>query len=426
MNRRVVITGLGIVAPNAIGLTDFEEAIRNGKSGIKHLPKLEELKFGCQLAGLPDLGKVNLKNYFSDLDLKFLRSDAIAYSVVAGKDAWKDAGLDIPDKETILWDDGIVFGCGGLNADLASAEVMDEIRNGQTRRLGTRLIEQRMNNGAAAYLGGMIGFGNYVGSNSSACCTGIEATIIGYERIKEGKSERMLCGSTEAHGQYIWAPFDSMRVLCRNSNDEPDKASRPMSQHAAGFVPSTGAGALVLESLESAEARGAKIYAEIIGSGMNSGGQRAGGSMTAPNSEGVVRCVQAAIKDSGISADDIDGISGHLTSTMADPLEIKNWAKALRRSGKDFPLINSLKSMIGHGLGAAGSMELVAVVLQLYKDFFHKTINCDEPHEEILKHIDASCIPNTSTINKEMSVIAKSGFAFGDVNTTIILKKWKG
>jgi 3-oxoacyl-(acyl-carrier-protein) synthase len=280
-----------------------------------------------------------------------------------------------------------------------------------------------MNSGASAFLGGRFGLGNLVASNSSACCTGTEAVFQGFERIKLGKAKRMLCGSCESHGAYNWAGFDSMRILCRNSNEDPEKGSRPMSVDAAGFIPGTGSGAIVIEDLESALQRGVKIYCEILGGDVNSGGQRNGGTMTAPSNEGVQRCINKAIKESNISKEQIDGICGHLTSTMADPYEIKNWSIALGVGREDFPYINALKSMIGHCLGAGGSIELVAAILQLHNSFFHGSLNIDKLHPEIEKYVDKSKIPQ-QTINFEGEIIAKASFGFGDVNACLILKKW--
>ncbi len=197
-----------------------------------------------------------------------------------------------------------------------------------------------------------------------------------------------------------------------------------MSASAAGFVPGSGAGALVIEDLESALERGATIYAEILGGNVNSGGQRGNGSMTAPNSTAVQRCITDAIQNAGISATDIDAINGHLTATTKDSLEIENWTKALDRKGTNFPYINSLKSMTGHCLSAAGSIESVATVLQLHEGFLFGNTNCEDLHPEITTLIDASKVP-LKTIDKNLNIIAKASFGFGDVNACIIFKKFE-
>jgi 3-oxoacyl-(acyl-carrier-protein) synthase len=215
-----------------------------------------------------------------------------------------------------------------------------------------------------------------------------------------------------------------MRVLCRKFNDWPEAASRPMSASASGFIPGSGAGILLLESLESAKKRGARIYAEIIGGAVNSGGQRMGGSMTAPNPEGVRRCIQNAIADAQISPTDIDAINGHLTATFADPTEVKNWALALGRRPGKFPYINATKSLVGHCLGAAGGVESVAVVLQLYRGFLHPSVNCEDIHPEIAAF--EQHVPKKALMLPGLRIIAKAGFGFGDVNSCLIFKKWEG
>ena len=208
-------------------------------------------------------------------------------------------------------------------------------------------------------------------------------------------------GSAEHVDTYVYGAFDSMRVLSRKFNDEPEKASRPMSMTAGGFIPGSGAAALVLEDLDFALERGAKIYAEVLGGATNSGGQRQGGTMTAPNSIGVTRCIADALSNSGVDSAQIDLISGHLTGTNADKLEIQNWCEALKRSGANFPVVNSLKSMIGHSLSAAGSIETVASVLQIVNDFVHPNINLDDPNPEIMAMVDRENIP-VEMIKKEV------------------------
>ena len=291
--RRVVVTGLGVVAPNGIGLGDFRSALKEGRSGIRFDQQLADLQFSCRVSGTPPIDKENLNEYFTDLELRNFNSTGIMYGVIAGLDAWKDAGLEISADENPDWDSGTIF----------------------------------------------------------------------------------------------------------------------------------GAGALVIEDLESALARNAKIYCEILGGNINSGGQRGGGSMTAPNSTAVQKCVKDAIKDSGIEAKDIDYISGHLTATSKDATEIQNLATALNRSGKHFPSINSMKALTGHCLSAAASIECVATVLQLSENFIAPNINCEDLNEEISAMIDADCIP-LNLLEKEINIAAKVSFGFGDVNGCVIFKKY--
>jgi 3-oxoacyl-(acyl-carrier-protein) synthase len=245
-----------------------------------------------------------------------------------------------------------------------------------------------------------------------------------YDRIKAGKAKRMLAGSTNDHGPYIWAGFDAMKVMTYKHNDCPEQGSRPMSASASGFVPGSGAGALVLESLESALERNINIYAEVIGGSVNSGGQRGAGTMTAPNSVAVRRCISQAVVNSGISAEEVDAIDGHLTATSKDFLEIENWAEALQRKGKSFPYINSLKSMTGHCLSATGAIECVAVVLELNQNFLYPSLNCEDIHPEIEALVDENKIPRQIIYPDRLNIIAKAGFGFGDVNACIIFNKY--
>ena len=196
-----------------------------------------------------------------------------------------------------------------------------------------------------------------------------------------------------------------------------------MSASASGFVPGSGAGALVLESLESAVKRNAPIYAEVLGGAINSGGQRSEGTMTAPNNVAVQRCIKDAIQNSNIQAHEIDAINGHLTATAKDPVEIENWCAALERYGVDFPYINSFKGLIGHCLAAAGSIECVGTVLQLAEGRIFGNINCDTIHPEIEKNISATRIP-TKTLDIAPNIVAKASFGFGDVNACVIFERY--
>jgi len=422
MSRRVVITGLGVVAPNGTNVSEFKNSLTNGISGIRHIPNLKELNFSCQIGGSPIYKRSYLNNYFNTIQLRGLNASGMEYGVMAGLDAWKDAGLLINKSDSPDWDHGVIFGTGLLGVD-KFREAIYKVDQGDVRRLGSTAVIQTMASGISAFLGGMLGCGNIVTTNSSACSTGTEAIMMAYTHIAAGNAERILAGSTSDSGPYVWGGFDAMRILPYKYNEDPTKASRPMSASASGFVPGSGAGALVVESLESAQKRGATIYAEIVGGHVNSGGQRNGGSMTAPNSEAVQRCILKAVEHAGIHVDDIDAINGHLTATAKDPLEIQNWCEALGRREKDFPKINSLKSLVGHCLAASGSIESVATVIQLSENFIFGNINCEDLHPEIAKMVDRDSIP-TTTQNITSNIIAKASFGFGDVNACIIFKKY--
>jgi 3-oxoacyl-(acyl-carrier-protein) synthase len=306
--------------------------------------------------------------------------------------------------------------------DTIGERVVPYTDGGRLRRLGSTAVEQVMASGISARVSGLLALGNQVTTNSSACSTGVEAVAMGLDRIRRGLAERMLCGGSEGESHYIWAGFDAMRVLCRGFNEEPEKASRPLSASAGGFVPGAGAGVLVLESLDSARARGARIHAEVLGSAINCGGHRGGGSMTAPNPMGVRRCVREALADAGISGRDVDLLNGHLTATGADPNEVASWSAALERGPADFPTLTATKSMIGHTLGAAGAIECVATLLMLRGRFAHPCLNCEDLHPEI--EAFAASIPREERELPEARVAVKAGFGFGDVNAAVVFRSW--
>ena len=422
MKNRVVITGLGVVAPNGVGLKAFTKAIKDGTSGITFHQELKDKGFSCCIGGIPEVSEEKKLEYLTPLQLRGFNSTSILYGCMAGMDAWKDAGFSVDENSSLDYDSGLIFGTGTSGIE-KFRESIYKIDDQKVRRLGSTSVVQTMASGISAYLGGILGFGNQVTTNSSACTTGTEALLLGFERIKSGKAKRMLVGSSSDSSLYTWGGFDAMRVMSYKHNETPEKGSRPMSETASGFVPGSGAGALVLESLESALERNATIYAEVLGGNINSGGQRNGGTLTAPNAEAVQKCIVDALLDSEITATEIDAINGHLTATSKDALEIENWTKALQRKGTDFPYINSLKSMVGHCLAAAGAIESVASVLQIKEQFVFPNINCEDLHPEISELIDAQNIP-TEIIEKDIRIVAKASFGFGDVNACVIFKKY--
>lgn len=424
MKRRVVITGMGVVAPNGHGLEDYETALRSGRSGIRFISELQSLNFGCQVGGVPQDFDAILQRYMDEEQLLSV-NDNIGYASVAAIDAWRDAGFKVPDadSDTVDWDTGAIVGSGIGGMQTIAGTVVPMVNEGKVRRMGSSIVERVMNSATSARIGGLLALGNQVTSNSSACSTGNEAIIEGMLRIRAGLATRMLVGGSEGSSPYIWAGFDSMKVIARKFNDQPEQASRPLSASANGFVPGSGSAVLVLEDLETAIERGARVYAEVLGGHVNCGGQRQGGSMTAPNPQGVKKCINGALADANIDPSAIDAINGHLTATFADPYEVHNWAAALERTPDNFPLINSTKSMIGHCLGAAGALECVAVVLQLYKDFIHPSLNCEDIHPKVEAFADK--IPHRLVDRPNVKIFAKAGFGFGDVNSCLIFKKWE-
>jgi 3-oxoacyl-(acyl-carrier-protein) synthase len=418
---RVVITGLGVLAPNAHGLGPFAAALREGKSGIRFHQHLADLGFACRVGGIPENVDELAAKYLTEEE-RLAMNPNMVYAAIAAFDAWSDAGLtrigpdDQPD-----WDTGAIIGTGIGGIDTIAEKVGPRVDAGKVGRLGSTMVEQVMSSGNTARVAGLLGLGNQVSTNSSACNTGTEAVVEAYYRLKNGRAQRMLAGGSEGSSRYIWAGFDAMKVLNRTKNDEPAKASRPMSASAAGFVPGSGAGVLVLETLDSARRRGARIYGEVAGGALNCGGHRQGGSMTAPNPESVRRCIRAALSMAGVRGQDVSAINGHLTATMADPKEVANWAAALEVAPDRLPMIHSTKSLIGHALGAAGGIECVASVLELHQGFVHGSLNCEDVHPEIAPY--AKSIVHT-TVERQLDVVAKASFGFGDVNGCVIFKRF--
>jgi len=187
MGRRVVITGLGVCAPNGVGLADFTQSLLDGKSGIRHQPVLEKLGFGCQVAGAPLVKDRLIDNYFTPLERRGLNATGIVYGVIAGLDAWKDAGLVKNKTKEPNWDSGIIFGTGILGVD-KFREAIHLIDEGNVRRLGSTSVIQTMASGISAYLGGLLGCGNQVTTNSAPCTTGTEGIIMAFDRISQGKA----------------------------------------------------------------------------------------------------------------------------------------------------------------------------------------------------------------------------------------------
>jgi 3-oxoacyl-(acyl-carrier-protein) synthase len=375
------------------------------------------------VAGVPQ-GIDALAEASFDADLLLAMNANHRFGAIAAIDAWTDAGFTRPDPgdDRVSWEAGAVLGTGIGGLDTVGAKLVPLTDAGKVRRLGSTLVEQIMSSGISARVSGLLALGNQVTTNSSACSTGTEAILDGAARIRAGLAERMLCGGSEGDSHYIWAGFDAMKVLSRRFNDEPEKASRPLSASAGGFVPAAGAGVLHLESLESAERRGARIYAELLGGALNCGGHRGGGSMTAPNPEGVRRCIREALADAAVSPSDVHAISGHLTATGADPHEVEAWAAALECKPDELPPITSTKSMIGHALGAAGAIESVACILMLRGGYVHPSLNCEDVHPRIAPF--AASIPHEIRPLPGLATIAKASFGFGDVNACVVFRRW--
>lgn len=421
--RRVVVTGLGVVSPNGNDVPAFTQALRNGVSGLRFMEELKTLNFRCQVGGIPELSEIQqqqLTHYGLSEAPAYLQ-----YALLAGLEAWKDAGLQLPEPEgkDVDYDCGSIIGTGFAAMDIKGKKLVPAIDSGQIKKIRSDLVEQVMINAPTTLMTKILALGNVNFSNSNACATGTDAVLMAYQQIKSGMALRMLAGGSDAYSPYYWGLFDAMRILSPEHNEHPEMASRPMSASAGGFIPGAGAAILLLEEAESAMRRKAPIYAEICGGHMNTGGQRKGGSMTAANNEAIILCIQRALEQSGTKAEEVDYISGHLTATKADAAEILNWKTALGAEFGDFPLINSLKSMTGHLLGASGAIETLAAIIQMKEGFVHGNINCEDINPSIEKIISTVSIPARS-ITKNLNCAIKASFGFGDVNSCLVLKKF--
>jgi 3-oxoacyl-(acyl-carrier-protein) synthase len=434
--RRVVVTGLGVVAPNGVGLPAFREALRAGRSGISRQERMAEMNYACQIGGVPPLTEEEILKVLPYSTYAKL-SEAMVYAALAAVECARSSGVEIQSLESHLqgpvdWGTGAVIGCGvGGAMDVLMDDffpVLQRAPRAEPGRgatpVGSDCVPKVMASSVSVTIGRLLGLGGQVTTNSSACTTGTEAIFEGYKQILLGFADSMYVGGAEGSHHAIWAGFDAMReVLCSSYNEAPELGSRPMSASACGFVPSGGAGVLRLEALEKALDRGAPILCELDSAYCNSGGQRDGGTMTFPNPEGVARCIRGAFEGASVKPEEISLINGHLTSTSADPLEVGNWMRALNLPPERFPAIQATKSMIGHGLGAAGAMESVAVVDQIASGYVHPSINCEDLHPQIEKV--AGSIPRAMR-EQQLDAVAKASFGFGDVNGCVIFKRWNG
>ncbi len=411
MKRRVVVTGLGAVTPLGIGIEETWKNIKAGKSGIRKITKFDASNLPSQIAG-------EVKNFkpeeFMSVKLTSRVDTFIQYAIASTRMALEDAGFPLND----LGDEvGVIIGVGmgGVGLIEYYTRVLDEKGYRRVTPFFIPMIIPNMAAGQVAILFGAKGPNTAV---CTACAAGNHAIGEAFRLIREGRVKAMICGGTESIITPLCvAGFSVMKALSTRNN-EPEKASRPFDAKRDGFVIAEGCGILILEELEHAQKRGARIYAELIGYGLNADAYH----MTAPplDGEGAARCMEMALRDAGIDPSKIDYINAHGTST---PLNDISETKAIKKIFKEHAyklMISSTKSMTGHLLGGAGGLEAVITVLSLYEGIVPPTINLEEPDPEC----DLDYVPNQAR-KANIKIALSNAFGFGGTNACLVFKKWE-
>lgn len=401
--RRVVVTGMGIVSSIGNNKAEVVASLRSGKSGIIFSEDYKTRGFRSHVYGAINLDVDSL----IDRRLRRFMGDGAAYNYVALQEAIKDAGLsekEIKDERT-----GIVMGSGGPSTSniVAAADIA---REKGPKRVGPYMVPRSMSSTNSANIATAIGIRGLSYTISSACATSAHCIGNGTELIQHGKQDIVFAGGGEELDWTLSVLFDSMGALSSRYNDTPQKASRPYDKDRDGFVISGGGGVLVLEELEHAKARGAKIYAEVVGYGATSDGA----DMVAPSGEGAARCIRLAMH--GVNRR-IDYINSHGTSTPAgDIVELKAIREAM---GNDIPWISSTKSLTGHSQGATGAHEAIYSLLMMEHDFIAASANIENLDPEA----DGMPITQKRIDNAGLACVMSNNFGFGGTNATLVFAK---
>ncbi|MEA5000487.1 MAG: beta-ketoacyl-ACP synthase II [Endomicrobiaceae bacterium] len=411
--RRIVITGIGVLSPIGIGQEEFTKALREGKSGANLIDSFDTADYACKIGA-------NVKNFQPEdfIDRKKARRMArfTQLGISAAKMAIEDSGLDFSKED--LSRIGSVTGTGIGGMDIIEQEHTTLITKGP-RRVSPFLIPMIITNMLPGEIAIEYGFTGPNYAVTSACASANHAMGDALRLLRYGDADVIITGGSEgAVTPIAVAGFCSLKALTTR-NDDPLKASRPFDKNRDGFLIGEGAAVLVLETLEHALNRGAKIYAEFAGYGASDDAYH----MTAPSPEAksAVQAMEMAIKDAGISKDDIDYINAHGTSTdMNDRIETLAIKKVFGEKAYKIP-VSSTKSMTGHLLGAAGAVEAVATVLCMKNGFIHPTINYETPDPDC----DLDYVPNTAR-QQQITCALSNSLGFGGHNATVILKKYVG
>ena len=403
MTNRVVVTGLGIVSSLGNNASEVVASLRDGKSGISHQATQEEIGMRSVIAGRPD---IDLSEHIDRKQWRFM-GDAAGYAFLSLEQAIADAGLTEEQVSNVRT--GIIAGSGGASS-ASQVEAADILRDRGLRRVGPYRVTQTMGSTVSACLATPFKIKGVNYSISSACSTSAHCIGNAMEQIQLGKQDVVFAGGGEELDWTMSALFDAMGALSTKYNDSPEKASRAYDADRDGFVIAGGGGMLVLESLEHAQARGAKIYAELVGYGATSDGH----DMVAPSGEGAVRCMQQAM---ATVEGDIDYINAHGTSTPAGDIQE---LKAVRDVfGDSTPPIASTKSLSGHSLGAAGVQEAIYSLLMMEHGFIAASANVETLDEGAEGMDFVRERRDGVTVTRAMS----NSFGFGGTNATLVFQK---
>lgn len=403
--KRVVVTGLGIVSSIGNNSQEVLASLREAKSGISAAPEFTEHGFRCQVYGQPDLDP------FEVLDRRTARfmSKGTAWNYIAMEQAITDSGLEQDD--VVNPRTGIIMGSGGPSTKTIVEAAQKTIETGSPKRIGPTAVPKAMSSTASAVLATQFQIKGVNYSISSACATSNHCIGNAYETIQLGKQDLIFAGGSEDLDWTMSNLFDAMGAMSSQHNDNPTKASRAFDATRDGFVIAGGAGVLVLEELEHAKARGAKIYGEIVGYGATSDGY----DMVAPSGEGARRCMKMAMEGIG---EKLDYINPHATSTgVGDAKEIE----ALREIfGDDCPPISATKSLTGHSLGATGVQEAIYSLLMMKGSFI-----CESAHiSEIDPDFADMPIVRERRDNVELNTVLSNSFGFGGTNASIVMQRY--
>ncbi|MDB6176095.1 beta-ketoacyl-ACP synthase I [Paracoccus sp. Z330] len=406
--RRVVITGLGIVSPIGNNAAEVTESLRNGRSGIVAAPEYAEHGFRSRVHGMP---QIVLEDHIDKRNLRFMGPGA-AYNFIAMEQAIKDSGLE--DSDVSNPRSGLIMGSGGPSTSNFFDAHQIVIEKGAPKRMGPFMVTRCMSSTNSACLATPFKIKGVNYSITSACSTSAHCIGNGVEQIQMGKQDIVFAGGGEELDWTLSCLFDAMGAMSSKYNDTPETASRPYDATRDGFVIAGGGGVVVLEELEHAKARGAKIYAEVTGYGATSDGY----DMVAPSGEGGERSMRLAV-DTLPDGRKVSYINAHGTSTpVGDIGEIK----AIRRIFGEgaTPPVSSTKSLTGHSLGATGVHEAIYSLLMLQNDFIAASANVETLDPEI----NAGEIATTRVDNAGLDSVLSNSFGFGGTNASLLMSKY--